>query len=379
MEDIPLHRPLRTGRELDYLRQAIDSDKLDGDGPFSHRCARWLESRLGSGRALLTPSCTAALELAALLCRLAPGDEVLMPSYTFVSTAIAVVRTGAVPVFVDLRPDTLNIDERLLEGALSERTRAIFPVHYGGVSCQMDVLLDVARRHRLLVVEDAAQGIGGSFAGRPLGSLGQLAAFSFHGTKNVHCGEGGALLVNDPELVERAEILRDKGTNRRNFLRGEVDKYTWVDTGSSYLASELCAAFLLAQLEAVDDVLQRRRRIHEEYLRRLKPLEERGDLRLPVIPDRCQSSYHLFYILLGDKARRDALLGHLRRQGIQAAFHYVPLHGSPVGREFRTYPERLERTEDLAGRLLRLPFHTELTEAQQDRVVEAVEKFFAAT
>ena len=376
MDEIPFHEPYICGRELDYLREAIDSGKLEGDGPFTQRCAKWLKSRLGSGHHLLTPSCTAALELAAMLCRLGPGDEVIMPSYTFVSTAIAVLRTGAEPVFVDLREDTLNLDERLLEEALTPRTKAVFPVHYGGVACRMDSIMTLARQRGLMVVEDAAQGLGGSFAGQPLGSIGHLAAFSFHATKNVHRGEGGAICVNAPELIERAEILRDKGTNRRQFFRGDVDKYTWVDTGSSYLASELCAAFLLAQLETLDDVTRLRRQIHEAYVQRLQPLEREGYLRLPHIPADCESSYHLFYVLLRDQNQRDDLLDYLRQQRIATAFHFVPLHGSPMGRNFRTYPARLTVTDDAAGRLLRLPFHLGVTEAMQDRVAEAVGEFF---
>ncbi|MCO6459734.1 MAG: dTDP-4-amino-4,6-dideoxygalactose transaminase [Pirellulaceae bacterium] len=378
MDEIAFHKPFVSGREIDYLRQAVASGQLAGDGPFSRRCEELLTQRLGAQRVLLTPSCTAALELAALLCRLEPGDEVLMPSYTFVSTALAVLRTGAQPVFVDVRDDTLNLDESLLEDALSPRTRLIVPVHYAGVAAEMDQINELAGRRGLSVLEDAAQALGGQYRGRAVGSLGRLAAFSFHATKNIGCGEGGALCVNDPDLVARAEILRDKGTNRRQFFRGEVDKYTWVDTGSSYLASDLCAAYLLAQLEQLDDVTRRRREVHEAYHQRLAPLQQQGRLRLPVIPEDCRSSYHMFYVLLPDEARRDGLLRHLKQRGIQAAFHFVPLHLAPRGRAFRTWPRQLVRTEELAGRLVRLPFHHELTESQLDRVVEAVGEYLEA-
>lgn len=372
MDEIAFHKPFVSGREVDYLRQAVASGQLAGDGPFSRRCEELLKQRLGTLRVLLTPSCTAALELAALLCRLEPGDEVLMPSYTFVSTALAVLRAGAQPVFVDVRDDTLNLDESLLEDAVSPRTRLIVPVHYAGVAAEMDQINELAGRRGLSVLEDAAQALGGQYRGRAVGSLGRLAAFSFHATKNIGCGEGGALCVNDPDLVARAEILRDKGTNRRQFLRGEVDKYTWVDTGSSYLASDLCAAYLLAQLEQLDFVTRRRREVHDAYRQRLAPLEQQGCLRLPTIPEHCRSSYHMFYVLLPDETRRDELRRHLKQRGIQAAFHFVPLHLAPQGRAFRTWPRQLSRTKELASRLLRLPFHHELTGSQVDRVVDAV-------
>lgn len=376
MDEIPFHKPYVSGGELPYLQEALAGGSLAGDGPFTRRCASLLEQRLGIGRVLLTPSCTAALEMAALLCDLGPGDEVLMPSYTFVSTALAVLRTGAVPVFVDLRPDTLNLDEALLDAARTSRTKAIFPVHYAGVACEMDTIMRLAAHRRLLVVEDAAQAVDAWYGTRALGSIGQLAAFSFHATKNIQCGEGGALCVNDPRLIERAEILRDKGTNRRQFLRGEVDKYTWVDTGSSYLASELCTAYLLAQLERLDQVAASRRRAYEGYHARLLPLQQQGFLELPRAPAVGRSSYHMFYVLLSDETTRDALLQHLKQQHIHAAFHFVPLHGSPMGQRFRTFPARLSHTERMAGRLLRLPFFDQLTETQLDRVVDAITTFF---
>jgi dTDP-4-amino-4,6-dideoxygalactose transaminase len=376
MDEIPFHKPYVSGGELPYLQEALAGHSLAGDGPFTRRCAALLQQRLGIDRVLMTPSCTAALEMAAMLCDLGPGDEVLMPSYTFVSTALAVLRAGAEPVFVDMRPDTLNLDEGLLDGARTARTKAIFPVHYAGVACEMDTIMQVAAEHDLMVVEDAAQAIDARYGTRALGSIGQLAAFSFHATKNIQCGEGGALCVNDPRLIERAEILRDKGTNRRQFLRGEVDKYTWVDTGSSYLASELCMAYLLAQLERLDLVSASRRRVYEGYQARLMPLQQQGYLELPRTPARGGPGVHMFYVLLSDEATRDALLRYLKRQGIQAAFHFVPLHGSPMGRRFRTFPARLSHTEQMAGRLLRLPFFDQLTETQLDRVVDAIATYF---
>ncbi len=374
---IPFNKPFIVGKELFYIAQAVTFGNIAGDGHFTQQCGRLLEKRFGIGKVLLTPSCTAALEMAAMLCDLGPGDEVILPSFTFVSTANAVVRLGARPVFVDIRPDTLNMDENAIEKAITPHTRAVFPVHYAGVGCEMDEIMAIAARHGLRVLEDAAQGVNAFYKGRALGTLGALGAYSFHETKNYICGEGGALCVNDPALVERAEIIRDKGTNRKQFFRGAVDKYTWVDVGSSYVPSEICSAFLYAQLELLDAISERRRQVYQTYQRELRPLEEEGVLRLPRLPPECASNFHLFYILLADTAERDALMAHLRRQGILAVFHYVPLHSSPMGQKFGYRAGQLPVTEEMSGRLLRLPLYYELTEEEQGRVVGAVRDFFA--
>src|SRR5690242_7704971 len=328
---IPFNKPFIGGKELHYMAQAVASGKIASEGHFTQSCARLLEAEFGIPKVLMTPSCTAALEIAAMLCDLRPGDEVILPSYTFVSTANAVARLGARPVFVDIRRDTLNIDEELIEPAITRRTKAIFPVHYAGVSCEMDRIMEIAARHDLVVVEDAAQGVNSAYRGRPLGSIGHLAAYSFHETKNYVCGEGGALCVNAPEFVERAEILREKGTNRSRFLRGMVDKYTWVDVGSSYVPSEMVCAYLYAQLENLEPISQRRRDVYNLYRRHLLPLEQQGYVTLPTIPEGCASNYHMFYLLLSDVDARDGLIAYLKQQGITAVFHYVPLHTSPVG------------------------------------------------
>jgi dTDP-4-amino-4,6-dideoxygalactose transaminase len=373
--EIPFNKPFIVGKELFYIAQAVTLGNIAGDGHFTQSCSRLLEDRFGIRKVLMTSSCTAALEMAAMLCDLGPGDEVILPSFTFVSTANAVVRLGARPVFVDVRPDTLNIDEVAVEKAVTPRTRAIFPVHYAGVGCAMDRIMGIARRHGLAVVEDAAQGVNAFCNGRALGSIGTLGTFSFHETKNYICGEGGALCLNDPGLVERAEIIRDKGTNRRQFLRGQVDKYTWVEVGSSYVPSEICSAFLFAQLEMLDAISERRRQIHARYSERLAPLEEDGLLCLPHVPDECASNYHLFYILLPDVKTRDGLMMHLRENGILAVFHYVPLHSSPMGRRFGYQEGQLPVTESVSQRLLRLPLYHELKEEEQGRVVTEITAF----
>lgn len=366
---IPFNKPYMTGKELWYIAQAHALGNLAGDGSFTKKCNGWLEQRTGTHKALLTHSCTAALEMAAILADLQPGDEVIMPSYTFVSTANAFVLRGAVPVFVDIRPDTLNIDETKIEAAITERTRAIVPVHYAGVGCEMDSIMAIARRHDLLVIEDAAQGIMATYKGRPLGSIGHLGCLSFHETKNIISGEGGALLVNDPALAERAEIIREKGTNRSQFFRGQVDKYTWVDVGSSYLPSELIAAFLWAQMEEADEITRRRLAIWSNYHQWLEGPERAGKLRRPIIPRECVHNAHMYYILLPDLATRTALIEALKRHDIHPVFHYVPLHSAPAGRRFgRTHGE-LSVTEDIADRLLRLPLWLGL-EPQQTRVIE---------
>jgi dTDP-4-amino-4,6-dideoxygalactose transaminase len=366
---IPLGRPLVVGTELEYIGRAIASGRLAGDGEFTHACARLLERRLGARSVLMTPSCTAALELAAIVCGLGPGDEVVMPSFTFVSTALAVVRVGARPVFVDIRPDTLNLDECLIEPALTSRTRAVMPVHYAGVACEMDRVMAIARARGLVVIEDAAQAIGSTYLGSPLGSIGDMGAFSFHETKNITCGEGGALSVNEPSLVGRAEVVRDKGTNRGQFLRGEVDKYTWVDVGSSYLPSELCSAYLLAQLEVIDEVLRRRRAIERTYDELLEPLEARGLLLTPTLPPECLGNAHVYYVLLEDEPTRDAVMAKLRSEGIGVAFHFVPLHTSPMGQSLGYRRGDLPVTEEMSRRLLRLPNFVGITEEEQVRVV----------
>ncbi len=376
---IPFNKPFIAGKELYYIAQAVTYGNIAGDGHFTEACSRLLEERFGVGKVLLTPSCTAALEMAAMLCGLGPGDEVIMPSYTFVSTANAVVRVGARPVFVDIRPDTLNIDDGLIEDAITEHTKAIWPVHYAGVGCEMDRIMNIARKHDLKVVEDAAQGVNAFFDGRALGSIGQLGTYSFHETKNYICGEGGALCINDPALIERAEIIRDKGTNRQKFFRGEVDKYTWVEVGSSYVPSEIASAFLYGQLEMLDEIAARRRSIYEVYRRGLEPLEADGLLRLPHIPQECASNYHMFYVLLPDQQTRDHLMGHLKERGIHVVFHYIPLHSSPMGHKFGYADDDFPVTEELSGRLLRLPFYYEITEAEQMRVVETLIAFWGST
>lgn len=374
---IPFNKPFIVGKELHYISQAVLGGQLAGDGEFTRRCHEWLEERTGARRVLLTHSCTAALEMAAILCDVGPGDEVILPSFTFVSTANAFALRGATLVFAEIRRDTLNLDEKRLEERITDRTRVIVPVHYAGVGCDMDEVLRVARRHSLRVVEDAAQGVDASWMGRPLGTLGDLGTFSFHETKNFICGEGGALLVNDPELVDRAERIRQKGTNRDQFLRGEVDKYTWVDIGSSFLPSEIVAAFLYAQLESAEVITQARHGIFDRYLEWLQPLADEGLLRLPTIPEGCDHNAHMFYVIANSPDERAGLLAHLREKGILAVFHYVPLHLSPMGEKLGYERGALPVTEDLAERVVRLPCFFELTETEQREVVDAVFGFFA--
>ena len=375
---IPFNKPWVLGTEIDYVTQAIRTASIAGDGPFTQRCARLLEERFAIRHVMMTPSCTAALEMAAILCDLGPGDEVILPSFTFVSTANAFVRLGARPRFVEIRPDTLNLDESRIEEAITPRTRAIFPVHYAGVACAMDQILATARDHNLLVVEDAAQGVNAFYKGRALGSMGDLGTYSFHDTKNIVCGEGGAICFNDPTLIERGEILRDKGTNRAQFFRGEVDRYTWVDIGSSYIPAEIACAFLCAQLEAMDAIKHRRRAIDQGYRERLEPLRQAELLRLPFIPEGVESHFRTFYVVLNSGATRESLIAHLKRNGVSAVFHFVPLHSSPIGRTFGYRPGDLPITEDLSGRLLRLPTFAEITELEQDRVADLVTAFLRA-
>ena len=373
---IPFNRPFVAGKELFYIAQAITLNNLGGDGHFTSQCSRLLEERYGIPRVLMVPSCTAALEMAAMLFELEPGDEVLLPSFTFVSTAGCLVRHGVRPVFVDIRPDTLNLDEDLIEEAITSRTRAIFPVHYAGLGCNMPRIMEIAERHGLRVAEDAAQAVNSYQNGRALGSIGHLGCYSFHETKNIICGEGGALCINDPSLIERAEIIRDKGTNRKQFFRGQVDKYTWVDHGSSYVPSELTMAFLYAQLEMADAINARRRQIYDFYRKALEPLAAEGLVRLPAPCGPDASNFHLFYLLIESQATRTALMEHLNKEGIQAVFHYVPLHSAPMGRLHGTTVRDLPVTDDISGRLLRLPLFYDITEADQERVVEQIGVFF---
>lgn len=372
---IPFNRASLLGHELDFVRQAVDNGHIAGDGPFTKRCEQLLEEDLGAARVLLTTSCTHALELAALLLDVGPGDEVVVPSFTFVSGANAFALRGATVVFADVRPDTLNLDEAQLPGLVNERTRAIVPTHYAGVGCELDEILAVAERVGAAVVEDNAHGLFGRYHGRPLGTFGALAAQSFHETKNVTCGEGGAIVVNAASLVERAEIIREKGTNRKKFFRGQVDKYTWVDLGSSYVQSELLAAFLYAQLEARMRIQEARRRVWERYAASLVDWAHERGTTLPVVPEHCDQAFHMFYVLLPSLEERTALIEHLRGRGILAVFHYQPLHLSEMGRALGGRPGQCPVTEDVADRLLRLPFYTGLSESEQDEVVDAVRAF----
>ena len=373
---IPFNQPFLTGRELEYIAEAHQNHHLSGDGPFTRRCNAWLERTIGCPKALLTHSCTAALEMAAILVGIRPGDEVIMPSFTFVSTANAFVLRGGVPVFVDVREDTLNIDESKVEEAITAKTRAIVVVHYAGVACEMDAILAIAGRHRLVVIEDAAQAVLASYKGRPLGGLGALGALSFHETKNILCGEGGALLVNDPALAERAEVIREKGTNRSRFSRGEVDKYTWVDIGSSFLPGEVVAAFLWAQMEMAEAITGRRKQIWGKYQEAFAGLEKSGRARRPVVPPNVVSNAHNYYLLLRDGETRDRLIRGLRDDGIHAVFHYVPLHDSPAGKKFGRSSGPLEITRSVAERLVRLPLWLGV-EAHQDEVIESCERALA--
>jgi dTDP-4-amino-4,6-dideoxygalactose transaminase len=368
---IPFNRPHLTGREFTYISEAVAAGQLAGNGRFTQCCHTWLERELGCARALLTHSCTAALEMAALLLDLAPRDEIIMPSFTFVSTANAFVLRGARPVFVDIRPDTLNIDERLIEAAITHRTKAIVAVHYGGVACNMDAIMEIARRHDLVVIEDAAQGFLARYRDRHLGSIGHLAALSFHETKNVISGEGGALLINDDRFCARAEIIWEKGTNRSQFMRGEVNRYTWVDVGSSFLPGELIAAFLWAQLESAREVTAERHRLWNEYASGCAPLQPLG-LRCPVVPDYASHNAHLFYLLLPAAISRAEVLAELNSGGINAIFHYVPLHDSPAGLRYGRVASRMDVTSDLSSRLVRLPMWVGLKTADIDTVIEAV-------
>lgn len=372
---IPFNKPHITGREHAYMAESVNNGHISGDGIFTKRCHALLEKQLGVPKALLTTSCTHALEMAAILLDTKPGDEVIVPSFTFVSTVNAFVLRGAKPVFCDIRPDTLNLDETLLPGLITDRTRAIVPVHYAGVACEMDVITRIASDRNIAVVEDNAHGLFGRYRGKLLGSFGCLATQSFHETKNLHCGEGGALLINDPAYIERAEIIREKGTNRSRFFRGEVDKYSWVDVGSSYLPSDLLAAFLLAQLQSRQEIQEKRKLIWYRYQQGIDQWAARNSVRLPVIPKQCEQAFHMFYILLPSLAARQRLITYLKEQDILSVFHYIPLHLSEMGGRLGGKPGDCPVTEDVSDRLLRLPFYNDLREDDQTRVIEAVCSF----
>lgn len=375
MQRIPFNRPCLTGNEHLYMMQAVANGHISGDGSFTKRCQALLKEAHNSAAALLTTSCTHALEMAALLLDIRPNDEVILPSFTFVSTANAFVLRGARPVFADIRPDTLNLDESHIESLITPRTRVIVPVHYAGVGCEMDAICRIAERYGVAIVEDNAHGLFGTYRGRLLGTFGSMSTLSFHETKNFNCGEGGALIINDPAFVERAEIIREKGTNRSRFFRGEVDKYTWVDIGSSYLPSDILAAYLLAQLESRERVQAARKRVFEYYQTHLADWAAECQVRLPIIPDYCNQSYHMFYMLLPSLAHRTAFISYLRTQGIMSVFHYLPLHLSPVGRNFGYREGDCPVTEDVSDRLVRLPFYNDLTDDDLSRIVAIIRSF----
>ena len=372
---VDFNHPVMVGNESDYMAQAIASGLMSGDGPFTKKCSALLEQQLGVCKVLLTTSCTHALEMFALLLDIQPGDEVIIPSFTFVSTINAFVLRGAKPVFADIRTDTLNLDESKLEALITARTKAIALVHYAGIGCEMDAIMDIARRHNVPLVEDNAHGLFGKYKGRYLGSLGVMAAQSFHETKNFSCGEGGALLINDPALVERAEIIREKGTNRSRFFRGQVDKYTWVDVGSSYLPSDILAAYLYAQLEQREKIQAHRQKVWNFYNENLKDWACAHEVRLPFVPEYCDQAYHMFYLLLPTLELRQELIAHLRRRGIISVFHYLPLHLSEMGQRLGGQPGDCPVTERVSDQLLRLPFHNSLTEDDLHKVVKAIREF----
>lgn len=372
---IPFNRLTVVGKELLYLQEAIESGHVSGDGTFTRRCHAYLEQTLEVPKVLLTTSCTHALEMSALLLEIQPGDEVIVPDFTFVSTVNAFVLRGAKPVFVDIRPDTLNLDESLLEAKITSKTKAIIPVHYAGVGCEMDSIMEISNRYGIAVVEDNAHGLFGKYKGKYLGTFGQLATQSFHETKNFSCGEGGALLINDPRFIERAEILREKGTNRSRFFRGQVDKYSWVDIGSSYLPSDMLAGFLLGQLEARESIQSRRKEIWETYYQELQSWAGHNQVRLPIVPETCEQAYHMFYLLMPDLESRQGLIQHLKSQGILSVFHYLPLHLSEMGRRFGGQPGDCPVTEDISDRLIRLPFYFSLSLEEQEKVIQAIFAF----
>lgn len=375
MDDILFNWPYLVGPEFDYMREAVANRHLSGDGPFTKRSHRLFEETLNVQRALLTTSCTHALEMSAILLDLKPGDEVIVPSFTFVTTINAFVMHGATPVFADIREDTLNIDETKLEALITDRTRAIVVVHYAGVGCEMDTIMAIAQKHGVVVIEDNAHGLFGKYRDQYLGTFGALATQSFHETKNFQCGEGGALLINDPQYIERAEIIREKGTNRSRFFRGQVDKYTWVDVGSSYLPSELLAAYLYAQLEARDHIQNLRKNVWNTYNSGLKDWAAANEVQLPAVPAHTEQAYHMFYMLLPTLEHRTAFIDHLRERGIKAVFHYLPLNTSDMGQQFGGYVGQCPVTERISDQLVRLPFYNALTQQDQDRIIAAVQEF----
>lgn len=373
---ISFNVPPYVGKEKEYVSQAIDNHKICGDGEFTKKCSKWIEERTGTEKALLTTSCTHATEMAALLCDIQPGDEIIMPSYTFVSTADAFVLRGAKVVFVDIRPDTMNIDEKKIEAAITKKTKAIVSVHYAGVSCEMDTIMDIARRHNLCVIEDAAQGVMSKYKGKALGTIGDFGCYSFHETKNYSMGEGGALLIKNADMIESAEILREKGTNRSKFFRGQIDKYTWVNYGSSYLPSELNAAYLWAELEEADKVNENRLASWNHYYEGLSELSEQGKIDLPVVPEGCEHNAHMFYIKAKDLEERTRLISFMKEQGVGCVFHYIPLHSAPAGRKFgRFYGEDVYTTRE-SERLMRLPMYYGLEAEQIDYVIEKIKEFY---
>ncbi len=378
MSKIPFNRPVTVGTEFEYIQKTIENMDLSGDGAITKKCHALLEEILGVPKVLLTTSCTHALEMAALLLDIQPGDEVIAPSFTFVSTINAFVLRGARPIFIDIRPDTLNLDESKLEKVITDKTKAIVPVHYAGVGCEMDTIMEIAGRYNIPIVEDNAHGLFAKYKGQYLGTFGCMATQSFHETKNFTCGEGGALLIKDPQYIERAEIIREKGTNRSRFYRGQVDKYTWVDIGSSYLPSGILAAFLYAQLEARETIQTKRKQIWEYYYANLQDFSQEQGIGLPTVPEHCDQAYHMFYLLLPSLEERQALIAHLQKQGISSVFHYLPLHLSQMGRQFGGSEGDCPVTESVSDRLLRLPFYNDLTTTDQERVVRSIKDFYAS-
>ena len=368
--------PPYTGKEMEYMKQAVENKKICGDGPFTKKCNQWLEERFHVQKVLLTTSGTTALEMATILCDLHEGDEVILPSYTFSSTATSVVLTGAKLVFVDIRPDTMNIDETKIEDAITDKTKAIMVVHYAGVACEMDTIMDIAKRHNLKVIEDAAQGVMSTYKGRYLGTIGDFGCYSFHETKNYSMGEGGALVINNPEYNEKAEILREKGTNRAKFFRGQVDKYTWVDYGSSYLPSDLNAAYLWAQLEKADEINENRLQAWNRYNEAFQELAEAGKIELPTIPDGCVHNAHMYYVKLKDLEERTKFIAYMKEAGVQCTFHYIPLHSAPAGQKFGIFSGNDECTTSESDRLVRLPLYYQFSEEDRDKVITCIKNFF---
>lgn len=374
MTKIPFNKPCFAGNELKYIKEAVHSGKISGDGLFTRKCAALMEKKFRAKRVFLTPSASAALDMSSLLIGVKPGDEVIVPAFTFTSTVNAFCLFGGIPVFTDIREDTLNIDENLIEEKITKRTKAVYCMHYAGISCEMDVLVRIAKKHKLFLIEDAAQGVNAKYKDKYLGTIGDLGAYSYHETKNYNCGEGGALLVNNKNFTERAEIIREKGTDRAKFFRGEVDKYTWRDIGSSYLLSEILAAYLYAQLEKMDEIKMKRKKICDYYTRTLKKYEELGKIRFPVVPMECAQNYHIFYLLFENTKVRDRVMTGLKKAGILAVYHYLPLHSSPMGRKFGYKSGDFPVTEELSGRLLRLPLYNDLTEKELEKVVKETGK-----